>query len=115
MDGTTSRLVARARERLDAGDAYGAIHFLKEALATGKAFADAHNLLGLATAAVGQREEALAEFDRATLGDLSKRLEMLERNVSYDRRALHVVIDRLQAEIVERYKSGRASVDGLLS
>jgi tetratricopeptide (TPR) repeat protein len=65
MDGTTSRLVARARERLDAGDAYGAIHFLKEALATGKAFADAHNLLGLATAAVGQREEALAEFDRA--------------------------------------------------
>ena len=54
-------------------------------------------------------------FQITALGDLSKRLEALERNVSYDRRALHVVIDRLQAEIVERYKSGRASVDGLLS
>lgn len=65
MDGTTSRLVTRARERLDAGDAYGAIHFLREAIAAGRAFADAHNLLGLATAAVGQRDEALVEFDRA--------------------------------------------------
>ncbi len=65
MDGTTSRLVTRARERLEAGDAYGAIHFLREAIDSGKTFADAHNLLGLATAAVGQPEEALVEFDRA--------------------------------------------------
>jgi hypothetical protein len=57
----------------------------------------------------------LAQLDRVELGEFSKRLETLERNVSYDRRALHVVIDRLQAEIVERYKTGRASVDGLLS
>jgi len=65
MDGTTSRLVTRARERLEAGDAYGAIHLLREAMAAGRTFADAYNLLGLATAAVGQREEALAQFDRA--------------------------------------------------
>ncbi len=65
MDGTTSRLVTRARERLEAGDAYGAIHFLHEAMASGRTFADAHNLLGLATSAVGRQEEALGEFDKA--------------------------------------------------
>ena len=32
-----------------------------------------------------------------------------------DRRALHERIDTLQAELVERHKSGSASVDGLLS
>ncbi|MGD0484908.1 MAG: tetratricopeptide repeat protein [Gemmatimonadales bacterium] len=65
MDARPDRQVARAKERLDAGDAYGAIHLLREVVATGKAFADAHHLLGLAYAMVGQREEALAEFDRA--------------------------------------------------
>jgi tetratricopeptide (TPR) repeat protein len=50
---------------MEAGDAYGAIHLLREVVATGKAFADAHHLLGLAHAAIGQREEALAQFDRA--------------------------------------------------
>ena len=65
MDARPDRQVARAKERLDAGDAYGAIHLLREVVATGKAFADAHHLLGLAYSMVGQREEALAEFDRA--------------------------------------------------
>jgi tetratricopeptide (TPR) repeat protein len=65
MDGTTSRLVARAKERFDAGDAYGAIHLLREALESGRAFADAYNLLGLAYASVGQHPEALKQFDRA--------------------------------------------------
>jgi hypothetical protein len=35
--------------------------------------------------------------------------------VSAERRGLHQRIDALQAELVSRYKSGRASVDGLLS
>jgi hypothetical protein len=35
--------------------------------------------------------------------------------VSADRRALHERIDVLQAELVDRHKTGRASVDGLLS
>jgi len=65
MDATTSHLVARAKERFDAGDPYGAIHLLQEAMRSGRAFADAHNLLGLAYSAVGRREDAVAEFDHA--------------------------------------------------
>ena len=65
MDATTSHLVARAKERMDAGDPYGAIHLLLEAMQSGRAFADAHNLLGLAYSAVGRREDAVTEFDHA--------------------------------------------------
>ncbi len=57
----------------------------------------------------------LSELDAGALGDLANRLGDLERTVSHDRRALHERIDRLQAELVERHKSGRASVDELLS
>jgi hypothetical protein len=39
----------------------------------------------------------------------------MERRVSSDRRALHERIDALQAELVDRHKTGRATVDGLLS
>lgn len=65
MDARPDRQVARAKERLDAGDAYGAIHLLREIVAMGKGFADAHHLLGLAYSLVDQREAALEEFDRA--------------------------------------------------
>ena len=65
MDATISHLVARAKERFDAGDSYGAIHLLLEAMQSGRAFADAHNLLGLAYSLVGRPEAALAEFDRS--------------------------------------------------
>ena len=44
-----------------------------------------------------------------------QRLEAIEQRLSSDRRALHERIDALQAELVERHKSGRATVDGLLS
>jgi hypothetical protein len=57
----------------------------------------------------------LADMDAEELRDLAGRLEGLENKVSLDRRALHLRIDTLQAELVERHKSGRASVDGLLS
>jgi nickel-type superoxide dismutase maturation protease len=54
---------------------------------------------------------SLGETDlRATIDALIA----LERDVSSKRRALHDVIDRLQEEIVRRYKSGEATVDGLL-
>ncbi len=49
------------------------------------------------------------------LRDMAAQLESLESRVSTDRRALHERIDTLQAELVERHKSGRATVDGLLS
>jgi nickel-type superoxide dismutase maturation protease len=48
------------------------------------------------------------------LGATIDALIALEREVSSKRRALHDVIDRLQEELVRRYKSGEATVDGLL-
>ena len=65
MDVRPDRSVARAKERLGAGDAYGAIHVLREVVAGGRAFADAHQLLGLAYSVIGQLDPSLAEFDRA--------------------------------------------------
>ena len=54
---------------------------------------------------------ALGELElRATIESLIA----LERGVSSKRRSLHDVIDRLQEEVVRRYKSGEATVDGLL-
>jgi tetratricopeptide (TPR) repeat protein len=65
MDARAESMVARAKDRLAAGDPYGAIHILREVTASGRAFADAHQLLGLAHSMADQKEEALAEFDRA--------------------------------------------------
>jgi tetratricopeptide (TPR) repeat protein len=65
MDARPDHAVTRAKERLDAGDAYGAVHLLREVIAGGRVFADAHQYLGLAYSAIGQLENALAEFDRA--------------------------------------------------
>ncbi|HEY4929236.1 MAG TPA: hypothetical protein VIH95_08785 [Acidimicrobiales bacterium] len=57
----------------------------------------------------------LSQLDEAELADLAGRLRELEIRVSAERRGLHEQIDTLQAELVERHKTGRASVDGLLS
>ncbi|MDA8342722.1 MAG: hypothetical protein M0007_10945 [Actinomycetota bacterium] len=57
----------------------------------------------------------LAEQDEATLQGIASRLSELEAAVSADRRLLHERIDSLQAEIVRRYKTGSATVEGLLS
>jgi tetratricopeptide (TPR) repeat protein len=62
---SSAHLVANARERLEAGDAHGAVHLLTDVIRSGQAYADAHNLLGLALAMVGRREDALVEFERA--------------------------------------------------
>jgi uncharacterized protein YicC (UPF0701 family) len=56
----------------------------------------------------------LGELDGEQLAGLVEQLEALEREVSDVRRQLHGHIDRLQAEITRRYKSGEASVDSLL-
>lgn len=50
-------------------------------------------------------------------GDLETRagdLAELEREISSKRRALFDVIDELQSEVVRRYRTGEATVDGLL-
>ncbi len=65
MDIRPDVLMKNARERFDAGDPHAAILLLTELVASGQAYADAFNLLGLAYAMVGRREEAIAEFDRS--------------------------------------------------
>ena len=65
MDIQPSRTVERAKERIEAGDPYGAVHLLREVTASGRAFADAYHLLGLAYSMIGQSADALAEYDRA--------------------------------------------------
>lgn len=63
--GTPQETVARARERFTLRDYHGAVLLLQEAVVEGRAFADAHNLLGLSLALVDRPEEALTAFDRA--------------------------------------------------
>jgi tetratricopeptide (TPR) repeat protein len=65
MDVSPEHLVEQARERFELQDYYGAIHLLEELVATGRAFADAHHMLGLSYSLVGQSEQALTQLDRA--------------------------------------------------
>ncbi|MBA3521179.1 MAG: tetratricopeptide repeat protein [Gemmatimonadales bacterium] len=61
----TERLVGRARERFEVQDYYGVVHLLEEVVASGRAFADVHHLLGVSLSLLGQGERALAELTRA--------------------------------------------------
>src|SRR6059036_957203 len=65
MDVSPERLVEQANERFQLQDYYGAIHLLEEVIAAGRAFADAHHLLGLSYALAGQPEQGLVQLDRA--------------------------------------------------
>src|SRR3979490_1967044 len=65
MDVSPERLVEQANERFQLQDYYGAIHLLEEVIATGRAFADAHHLLGLSYSPAGQSDKALEQLDRA--------------------------------------------------
>ena len=62
---SASDLVARARERFSVRDYHGAVLLLREAVVEGMAYADAHNLLGLSLALIGQQAEAVSSFDAA--------------------------------------------------
>src|SRR5690242_8548600 len=64
MDVSPEHLVDQANERFQLQDYYGAIHLLEEVIATGRAFADAHHLLGLSYSLAGQSEKALEQLDR---------------------------------------------------
>ena len=59
------RLLARARERFTLHDYHGALHLADELLGGGHAYADAHQLRGLALALLGHPERALEAFDAA--------------------------------------------------
>lgn len=80
---------------------------------------DTDDMAGLTTeldAILGADEIGrLGDLSEDRLRELADRLRDLEQRVSGERRGLHERIDSLQAELVERHKSGRASVDGLLS
>jgi hypothetical protein len=57
----------------------------------------------------------LTTMTEAELRSVGEQLTAIEQRISDQRRALHERIDTLQAEIVGRYKTGEASVDGLLA
>jgi hypothetical protein len=57
----------------------------------------------------------LQTLDDEELKGIADELADVEKRISRDRKSLHEQIDRIQAEIVRRYKTGRATVDGLLS
>ena len=65
MDVRPEALVESAKERFELQDYYACVHLLEEVIQTGKAFADAHHLLGLALHLLGRSEQALESFDRA--------------------------------------------------
>ena len=65
MAGPTERLLARARDRFTVQDYYGAIYLLEEIVASGRAFADVHHLIGVSLSLLGRSDEALAQFERA--------------------------------------------------
>ena len=56
---------------------------------------------------------SLTESSDEELAEYIDRLQSFESRVSTQRRALHETIDTIQAEIVERYRSGEASVDSI--
>jgi len=62
----------------------------------------------------GARLSKLDSEDEKTVREMADELDQLERSVSENRHQLHRHIDKFQAEIVRRYKSGEASVEGLL-
>jgi tetratricopeptide (TPR) repeat protein len=65
LDTNPERNVREARERFALQDYYGAVHLLEEVMSTGRAFADAHHLMGLCRSLLGQAEQALVSFDTA--------------------------------------------------
>jgi tetratricopeptide (TPR) repeat protein len=65
MDLSPTQQLERARERFELGDYYGVLYLLHELVESGKAFADAHHLLGLSYYMVNRPEEAMASLDKA--------------------------------------------------
>jgi hypothetical protein len=69
------------------------------------------HLEGILSAA---RLATVDEIDDAELVSCASQLTEFERSVSTQRRAVLDVLDRLQEEIVRRYRTGEATVDSLL-
>ena len=68
-----------------------------------------------ADAVLGSHDIAEApELDDDALHAMADRMHQLERDISTERHTLHTILDVLQAELVRRYRSGEATVEGLL-
>ena len=89
MDLSPAQQVELAKERFALHDYYGAVHLLEELTESGRAFADAHHLLGLSYEMLDKPERALAAFERA-----------LELNPRYAEALVHrgIVLARLGRE-----------------
>jgi hypothetical protein len=61
-----------------------------------------------------ERLSSLPDLSDDEVRAMEDRLVEMERKVSAQRNSLHEVTNRLQEEIVRRYKSGEATVDSLL-
>jgi len=59
------QLLEDAKERFAAQNYFGAVHLLEGLVESGKAFADAHHLLGLSRHLLGQSDRALEALDHA--------------------------------------------------
>lgn len=68
----------------------------------------------LETILSAHRLAKLTELDDGDLAVSAEQLTEFERHVSAQRRGVLDVLDRLQEEIVRRYRTGEASVDNLL-
>src|SRR3989440_3521721 len=108
MDVSPERLVEQANERFQLQDYYGAIHLLEEVVATGRAFADAHHLLGVSYSLAGQPDKALEQLDRA-----------LALNPNYIEALIHraLVLNELGREeeanaVLRRTRPGRGGQGG---
>ncbi len=65
MGARPAQAVELAKERFELQDYYGCLHLLEELVQDGRAFADAHHLMGLSYHLLGQPERALDAFGRA--------------------------------------------------
>jgi tetratricopeptide (TPR) repeat protein len=65
MDISPTQLLERAKERFALNDFFGAIHLLEELTDRGRAFADAHHLLGLCYHLAGQSDRGLELLEEA--------------------------------------------------
>jgi hypothetical protein len=62
----------------------------------------------------GKQLATLQSLDDPALERAFSALDELQRSVSDERRGVQDVVDRLQEELVRRYRTGEASVDSLL-
>ena len=65
MEVSSEQLVIDAKDRFESQDYFGAVHLLQDLVGSGRAFADAHHLLGLAFHMLGQSERALESLNSA--------------------------------------------------